>query len=140
MTTIRTVRYHDISSGHRVVMDGQAGHMHGHNYRITFTIEAPELDAVGRVMDFALIKKLLCMWLEDNWDTRFIVWEKDPSALLLKKIDPYGVLIVPFNPTAEAMATYLIEVVGPNQLADTEATLVKVHVSETRKCSAEAII
>jgi 6-pyruvoyl-tetrahydropterin synthase len=33
---------------------------------------------VGRVIDFSVIKTLLCDWLEDNWDHRFLLWEQDP--------------------------------------------------------------
>jgi 6-pyruvoyltetrahydropterin/6-carboxytetrahydropterin synthase len=44
-------------------------------------------------------------------------------------------VIVNFNPTAENMGQYLIEIVGPAQLVDTGVTLVNVNIEETRKCS-----
>ena len=46
-----------------------------------------------------------------------------------------SIVFVPFNPTAENMAQYLVEVIGPLQLHATDVTLVKVVIEETRKCS-----
>jgi 6-pyruvoyltetrahydropterin/6-carboxytetrahydropterin synthase len=130
-------RYHDISVGHRVYQhESKCAHLHGHNYRIHFTV-APDigLDGIGRVLDFSVIKSKLCMWLEDNWDHKFLVWEKDPWGETLQTLDP-TVVRVPFNPTAENMARYLVEVVGCVYLADAGCYLQSVRVEETRKCSA----
>lgn len=129
-------RYHDISVGHRVHgHESKCAHLHGHNYRIHFTVEAG-LDSIGRVMDFSVIKEKLCMWLEDTWDHKFLVWMHDPVAAVLWATDPVGVVPVIFNPTAENMAEYLVKVVGPQQLEGTEVVLTKVIIEETRKCSA----
>lgn len=131
-----TSRYHDFSAGHRVHKhEGKCRHLHGHNYRVHFHCEADDLDGVGRVIDFAVIKERLCLWLEDNWDHRFLIWVNDPLAPVLQRLDP-AVVVVPFNPTAENMAQYLVEVVGPKQLEGTGVKLVSVTVEETRKCSA----
>lgn len=132
-------RYHDISCGHRVFgHESKCKHLHGHNYRVTFTCDANALDDVGRVIDFSAIKSRLCMWLEDAWDHKFLFWEKDPFALTFSSFDPDGVVLVPFNPTAENMAQYLLQVVGPLQLEGTGVRLLSVKVEETRKCSATA--
>ena len=129
-------RYHDISCGHRVFQhESKCAHLHGHNYRVHFTCEAEELDGIGRVIDFSDMKSCLCMWLEDNWDHKTLIWEKDPWAKVLPEIDP-TVVIVPFNPTAENIAQHLVEVIGPQQLAGTSIKLVHCDVEETRKCSA----
>lgn len=130
-------RYHDISCGHRVHgHESKCAHLHGHNYRIHFVCEAKRLDGVGRVIDFSDVKSKLCMWVEDYWDHKFLVWEKDPLAAELLRLDPRGVVITTFNPTAENMAQYLVELVGPRQLMDTDIKLVSVRIEETRKCSA----
>lgn len=138
MALITATRYHDFSCGHRVYQhESKCAHLHGHNYRVTFTILAPELDSVGRVLDFSVMKDRLCMWLEDNWDHHCLIWQEDPWSVDLAMIDP-TIVIVPFNPTAENMARILLDVVGPKQLEGTPATLIKVEVEETRKCSASA--
>ena len=133
---ITAERYHDISVGHRVTgHDCKCAHLHGHNYRFHFTIGANELDLMGRVLDFSVIKSRLCMWLEDNWDHRFLIWEQDPFCNELKKIDPKGVIIAPFNPTAENMAIWFAKEIAPKQLDGTGAFLVRLKIDETRKCS-----
>lgn len=133
---ITVSRYHDISAGHRVCgHESKCSHLHGHNYRITFECTAEELDHLGRVIDFSLIKEKLCLWIEEHWDHHFLVWKDDPIREALQAIDP-TVVVTPFNPTAENMARYLSEVVAPKQLAGTGVTVVRCSVEETRKCTA----
>lgn len=133
-------RFHDISCGHRVYgHESKCAHMHGHNYRVHFTVNG-ELDAVGRVMDFSVIKSVLCMFLENKWDHKFLVWQEDPWATMLQDMDPDGVVIVPFNPTAENMAHALLEIIGPKLLEGTGVQLLKVKIEETYKCHASAIL
>lgn len=145
-------RYHDISTGHRVVgHENKCRHLHGHNYRIHFVCEASELDTVGRVIDFGVIKEKLCMWVENHWDHKFLAWENDTLIRAMHlSCNPHGteedvrdvamcdesIVYVPFNPTAENMAQHLVEVIGPQQLAGTGVTLVSVRIEETAKCSA----
>lgn len=139
--TITASRYHDICTGHRVHNhESKCAHLHGHNYRFHFTIEAPKLDVIGRVLDFSVIKTLLCEWLEREWDHKFLVWNQDPMRTTLVHLDPEGVVEVPFNPTAENMADYLLNVIGPRQLAGTSARLIEVRIDETAKCSATALL
>lgn len=162
-------RYHDISCGHRVHgHESKCAHLHGHNYRVHFTCVAdnvppqdptmlnhrplkprakPELDEVGRVIDFSVVKERLCQWLEDNWDHKFLTWHQDPVMKAVvdacKKECPgvstpalVSLVMVPFNPTAENMARYLVEVVGPVQLHGTGVRLTEVLIEETAKCHA----
>lgn len=141
MSIVTAERYHDISCGHRVFgHESKCAHLHGHNYRITFVCAAEDhdkpVDSIGRVIDFSAIKKRLCMWVENNYDHKFLVWGEDDLAEMLAQMDPDGVVIVPFNPTAENMAEYLLHAVGPTQLYGTGVRLIKVTVEETRKCSA----
>lgn len=136
MTKFQAIRYHDISCGHRVVgHESKCAHLHGHNYRITFYCDA-QLDAVGRVMDFSAIKSKLCMWLEERWDHKMLISSADPMYVALSALDPDGIEMVPFNPTAENMAEWLL--VNMQQRLPRGITLERVVVEETRKCSASA--
>ena len=143
MYIITATRFHDISCGHRVVNhESKCAHLHGHNYRIHFTVLAENpsapLDTLGRVIDFDVIKIKLCEWLERVWDHRFLVFTEDPLKTVLVQTDPAGVVVVHFNPTAENMAAHLLNIVGPEQLKDTGVRLIEVTVEETRKCNATA--
>lgn len=146
MVTTAT-RYHDISTGHRVVgHESKCRHMHGHNYRIHFTCSAPDLDTVGRVIDFTVIKEKLCAWVEKHWDHKFLAWDQDPvmshSVEHMRHVPMYtdSVVFVPFNPTAENMAEYLVSVVGPAELQGTNVVLTSVVIEETAKCRVEHTI
>lgn len=136
---ITATRYHDFSAGHRVYRhESKCAHLHGHNYRVHFHCGAPQLDSVGRVIDFSVIKDKLCMWVEEEWDHKFLIWQEDPWAADLELIDP-SIVVLPFNPTAENMAQFLLNFIGPKQLEETGVELMKVTVEETRKCSATAM-
>lgn len=131
-------RYHDISAGHRVVgHESKCKSLHGHNYRIHFTCTAEDVDHIGRVIDFGVIKQKLCMWVEKYWDHKMLLHQDDPYLYLLYEDIVKDVYIVPFNPTAENMARFLVQRIGPIQLEDTGVVLQKVVIEETRKCSAE---
>ena len=137
---ITAERYHDISCGHRVVgHEGKCRFLHGHNYRIHFTISSDALDAlddIGRVVDFSVIKSQLCQWLEEHFDHKFLIWEEDDLLEQLQALSPESLVIVPFNPTAENIARYLVETVGPQQLKEYPVKLIACRVEETAKCSA----
>lgn len=130
-------RVHDISCGHRVFgHEGACAHLHGHNYRFHLTCESiGGLDRQGRVIDFAVIKTHLCRWLDESWDHRFLIFENDPLCWNLKALDD-KVYVLPFNPTAENLAEYLVEVVGPDVFRNLGVVLTCVTIEETRKCSA----
>ena len=129
-------RHHSFCAAHRIVgHGGKCEKLHGHNYKVTFHIEGPVHES-GMVVDFAEIKYTHCRWIDKNWDHRTILWTEDP---ILKDLEPVidkyttigSIAYVPFNPTAENMATYLLHRL--------EATgypkLVRVDLQETDNCS-----
>ncbi len=145
---IQAVRYHDICMGHRVVgHEGKCRHLHGHNYRITFYAEADNLDSVGRVVDFSVLKETVCEWLERNWDHKFLAWEDDQLINRLAMVEGCNegdqdytdfiesLVRVPFNPTAENIGQHLLEHVAPVMLHGTGVVITKIVIEETRKCS-----
>lgn len=135
---ITAIREHEFCYGHRVCgHESKCANLHGHNGKVAFFVASSSdipLDMVGRVIDFSVIKEKLCAWLEVNWDHKFLLWEKDPIANKLPL--GMGVVKVPFNPTAENMAYYLLHVVGPQVFKDTGVCLISVKFNETSKCAA----
>jgi len=49
----------EFAAAHAIVMNGQREPVHGHNWRVTASVEGPELDADGLLADFHLIERSL---------------------------------------------------------------------------------
>jgi 6-pyruvoyltetrahydropterin/6-carboxytetrahydropterin synthase len=141
LSLVRSLRF---CAGHRLLgHEGRCAFLHGHNYRVEVEVEAVgggvEVDAVGRVVDFSLIKRRLLGWLDEHWDHTFILWEEDKTALAaVRQAEPTKYFLLPWNPTAENMARYLLEVVAPHVLADLGVVARRVAVWETDEACAIA--
>lgn len=128
-------------AGHRVLgHENKCATPHGHNYNVYITAEAEELDTVGRVIDFSILKEKIGGWIDHYWDHTFLVFEEDTTLIAALQSVPAhkSHFVCSFNPTAENMAEYLLNVVGPKLLVGTNVQLTKVVVEETENCSAEA--
>lgn len=146
---ITCTRRLQFAAGHRVKNhESKCAHLHGHNYVVEVTAMG-DLDSIGRVLDFSVLKQLVGGWIETNWDHGFILWSQDSEAIAaicemerqMQKAKPGWAQkchLMPSNPTAENMAAYLLNVVGPKVLAGTGVRLVEVLVRETENCSAIA--
>ena len=140
MGKYQVVRKHEIHCGHRVYQhESKCRNLHGHSYVFHLKCSSESLDNLGRVIDFSVIKELLCKWLDDNWDHKMILWDQDPLFTELLKLDS-SVVSIPYNPTAENLARYLVETVGPQLFARLPITLSEVTLEETSKCSASYAI
>ena len=140
MVRTQAIRRVQFCAGHRVLgHEGKCANLHGHNYTIFFHAEAEGLDSIGRVIDFSILKERLGGWIETNWDHGFVFCEQDEelAGLYAGPMASHKHFILPLNPTAENLGAYLLHTVGPNQLNDTGAQLVKVTVWETENCVAE---
>lgn len=139
ITATRRIQF---CSGHRVFgHEGHCRNMHGHNY-VAFLTAAmdgcEEVDRIGRVVDFSVLKDRLGGWIDENWDHGFIAWSGDVDAVAAVLNVPGSKLFtLSNNPTAENMADHLLRVVGPLVLAGTGVKLVKVVLWETENCFAE---
>jgi len=79
---------------------GKCANLHGHNYCLEVTVGG-ELDDQGMVMDFGDLKMAVTTVLDQYYDHHFLVNQADPRAGGLVALDPVGVRVVGFNPTAE---------------------------------------
>ena len=97
------------------------------------------MDDVGRVIDFAELKKLFKGWLDENWDHGFVLNKADENGLAAAKIvEPCRYFVLPCNPTSENMAIYFLHEVCPTLLAGTGVTASKVVIWESDESFAEA--
>ena len=70
-------------SGHRVLNHGgKCRHLHGHRYVAEITVEATQLNDLGMVVDFSLIKERVGKWIDENWDHNFLAHPEDPILIL----------------------------------------------------------
>lgn len=117
--------------GHRLLnYDGKCRHLHGHNGRAVITLEAPELDALGMVMDFSRIKRVVSAWIDEVLDHKMLLHREDPALPLLRQLgEPVHVLDV--NPTAENIARLIYEFTAAQGFP-----VVEVQLWETEHCFA----
>ncbi|MEW6756197.1 MAG: 6-carboxytetrahydropterin synthase, partial [Candidatus Latescibacterota bacterium] len=140
MPRTQAVRRIQFCAGHRVLgHEGKCAHVHGHNYVAFFHAAAEGLDAVGRIIDFGVLKARLGGWVDEHWDHGFVYYREDRelARLFEGELAAHKHFALPCNPTAENLARYLLEEVGPGQLAGTGTRLVRVVLWETENCFAE---
>ena len=145
-TQLSLIRQLKFCAGHRLYQhESKCAFFHGHNYRVDIEVVGQgggtEVDAVGRVVDFSQIKQRMLGWLDDHWDHAFIVFEQDENALAaVRMVEPTKYFVLPWNPTAENMARYLLEVVAPEVLGDLGVIAREVRVWETDESCAVATL
>jgi 6-pyruvoyltetrahydropterin/6-carboxytetrahydropterin synthase len=139
LTILRRIKF---CAGHRLHQHGgKCEFFHGHNYTADFYVTADEVDSVGRVIDFADLTRLVKGWLDEHWDPGFVLNQADENGLAAAKmVRPSKYFVLPYNPTAENMAIYLLNEVCPQLLAETGVTATKVVVWETDESFAEAAL
>jgi 6-pyruvoyltetrahydropterin/6-carboxytetrahydropterin synthase len=72
---------------------GKCENVHGHNYRVQVTVEGGELNAIGLLVDFADVKRLI-RGVVERLDHRF-----------LNDLAPFDTM----NPSAENLARYFYD-------------------------------
>lgn len=136
MSRVEAVRKFTFCAGHRVYgHESKCSNLHGHNYTLYVHAMADELDDLGRVIDFSVLKEKLDPWIQDQWDHTFLVYEHDLELLTIMPLAPKKKpwFICPFNPTAENMALYLMKEVFP-KLLPSNIEISKVELWETDNC------
>ncbi|MFN4151581.1 MAG: 6-pyruvoyl trahydropterin synthase family protein, partial [Candidatus Sericytochromatia bacterium] len=100
--------------------------------------EAPQLDSLGRVIDFSELKNRIGGWIDQHLDHSFIVFEEDKKVIdFVNEINNKKPYILKSNPTAENIASHLLESVIPELMKDTEIIVSKLELFETENCSVE---
>lgn len=139
--TIRCTRRFTIDAAHRVRLhESNCKWIHGHRYIIIASFEAPQLDPLGRVIDFSVIKQRLGTWLDTHWDHTLILHQDDrPLGDSIAAHTTQTIYYLPANPTAENLALHLLEIICPELFADAAVRCTGIVVEETANCSAEAL-
>lgn len=132
------------SAGHRIYgHESVCAHLHGHNYEVHITAGGDQ-DSLGRVIEFKVLKLVYEEWLQTHWDHGFIYYTKDQDLcrlFLREEASGFKHWLAPFNPTAENMAKYLLQI-GPSLLSKHPlgdgVIILSVKLFETPNCWAEA--
>lgn len=114
---------------------------HGHRYAAEITCAAPRLDALGRVVDFGVIKARVGGWIDTHWDHTALLMRDDPEpavAALAAANGAHGrpVYWLDEPPTAEVIVAELARVAA-DLLADTGVEVTRIRLWETPNASAE---
>lgn len=144
---IQITRSLEFDYGHRVLgHEGKCKALHGHRGKALITVQAPELDGIGRVVDFGEVKLKVGHWIDENWDHTMLLHSDDPLADLwygdpqVAK-DLFGgrrpFIMGDMNPTAENMAEVLFRI--SEELLGESLEVVRVRIYETPNCYADFI-
>lgn len=124
---------HSTSTAHIVTgHPGKCNSLHGHNYNFTIGVTSSDLNELGMVVDFSILKKSVALILDNMYDHKTIIYEKDPRAATLKEL---GAELVNYNPTAENMARQIYFILcktfsGIDEFQDLCISYVKVEETE----------
>jgi 6-pyruvoyltetrahydropterin/6-carboxytetrahydropterin synthase len=127
----RVTREIDFCYGHRLLdYDGKCRHLHGHNGRAVITLEAPDLDRRGMLVDFSDIKREVQEWIDETIDHTMLLRADDPILPVLRERGE-RVYEMQVNPTAENIARLIYE-----RALDAGLPVVEVLLWETPRCHA----
>jgi 6-pyruvoyltetrahydropterin/6-carboxytetrahydropterin synthase len=105
----RVTREISFCYGHRLLdYDGKCRHLHGHNGRAVITLEAEQLDGMGMVLDFSLLKRVVGGWIDEALDHKMLLHKDDPALPLLRQLGE-PVFVMEVNPTAENVARLIFD-------------------------------
>ena len=126
------------TGAHRLVgTDIPCQALHGHFYRVDFTFESDKLNNDGMVIEFDSARQKIQQWFNENWDHNIILHKSDKElGEGISKITGQKIFYLDFNPTAENLGQYLMNVVCPMLYKGTGAVCTRIHMQETPEYSA----
>ncbi len=138
-TQITCTRRIEFDAAHRVrEHESKCRFLHGHRYVVEASFSANNLDNLGRIIDFGVVREKLGGWIDDNWDHNTILWEADAELGALIAVNTeQKIYYLPYNPTAENMAVYLLEKICPLLFKESGVQCTKIKLYETPNCYAE---
>jgi len=124
----------EFDAAHRVMEhESKCRNLHGHRYKIELTV-AGELDSLGRVIDFGVMKSVFGGWVDQNLDHGCILFDADEDVAKLCEENGWRFFLMDSNPTAENLAELLFEK-AKELLPD--LTVVRLRLYETPNCWSE---
>jgi 6-pyruvoyltetrahydropterin/6-carboxytetrahydropterin synthase len=135
---MKVSRTFEFDAAHRVLgHPGPCGFLHGHRYRLQVVVEATDLNALGMLIDFGDIKRVVDERLVSEWDHAALFRYDDPLVQAVLEAQPEAperVITLPDNPTAEVLAKMAFQRIS--KALPEGVTLTEVTIWETPHCSA----
>ena len=131
----------EFDSAHRVMNhESKCRNLHGHRYVAEITVRASsgDLDQLGRVIDFSVLKSEIGAWVDEHWDHGCIVHRHDLDLIQLCKTNNWKCFLLWDNPTAENMASYLLEKCA-DLMYPHGIEVMCIRLYETPNCWAEVV-
>jgi len=135
---ITCTRRIEFDAAHRIINhESKCKMLHGHRYCLEATFVAADLDNLGRVIDFGVIREVLGGWIDDNFDHNTILSIKDKKlGEKIAEITGQKIYYMAQNPTAENIANYIFSEICPKLFADKNVKCVAIKLYETPNCYA----
>lgn len=126
----------EFDAAHRIPKhESKCKMLHGHRYVIEANFSAKELDNLGRIIDFGVIKEVLGQWVDDHFDHNTILCKSDAAlGEEIAKQTGQKIFYLDDIPTAENIAKFLFEEICPKLFADKDVTCTKIRLYETPNC------
>lgn len=141
---ITVTRRFEWDAAHRVHgHEGRCASLHGHRWVAEVTVSGPELDHLGRVIDFGVLKETIGLWIDKHWDHTTLVGGGDMDLRDFCKLQeekgnrPAYIFDKP--PTAEVIACELFKTVAELIIYDRKVDFIiqRVRVRESPNCWAD---
>lgn len=121
----------EIDTGHRLSKGYpyKCKNIHGHRFLIEVFISGNKLDKYDMLVDFNIIKEYLKTYIEEKFDHKLILYEKDE---LKQYLDKENTIYLNGNPTCEFLSKYISDLLY-DKINTIDYTLKSVRVSESSK-------
>jgi len=124
----------EFDAAHRVMRhESKCRNLHGHRYVVEVTASAPELDDLGRVIDFGEIKRIVGSWIDVQLDHGTILNEDDHDLREFVSGQGWKLFLMDCNPTAENMVVEICNAAN-TLLSHTGIRVTHVRLYETPNC------
>jgi 6-pyruvoyltetrahydropterin/6-carboxytetrahydropterin synthase len=133
---ITCTRRIEFDAAHRIINhESKCKMLHGHRYALEASFAAKELDDLGRVIDFGVIREVLGQWIDDNLDHNTILSIKDKKlGETIAEETGQKIYYMDENPTAENIANHIFTEICPKLFADKNVKCVAIKLYETPNC------
>ena len=132
-------RKFEFDSAHRVMNhENKCKMLHGHRYSLKATFTASNLDNIGRIIDYGVIKEILGNWIDLNLDHNTILNINDKElGDNISKITGQKIYYLDYNPTAENIAKHILHDICPLLFKNYQIKCIDIEIFETPNCSAQ---